>query len=148
MAIRIHQKRVPRSVFLLVPFALLVAVVAYNWTYTQQNTAKPASKLRPARDGGTSAAAAAAADRKQQASEKPEDSGKRLPDTHVADPDPVIVKQRCGATLGDWCGRYDAQQPIPARPPPRGNKACLWGEPAPCNFVGEKMRVVGLEAGL
>ncbi|KAL4419203.1 hypothetical protein ABPG77_000597 [Micractinium sp. CCAP 211/92] len=56
----------------------------------------------------------------------------RIVRTPIAKPDPSIVKQRCGATRGDWCGRYDAQPPIPALPPPRGDRLCLWG----CNFVG------------
>jgi hypothetical protein len=51
----------------------------------------------------------------------------------IAKPDPAVVKQRCGAALGDWCGRYEAQTPVPALPPPIGTKECLWG----CNFVGE-----------
>lgn len=44
----------------------------------------------------------------------------------IAEPDPAIVAERCGATRGDWCGRYDAQTPIPALPPPRGDRPCLW----------------------
>ena len=50
--------------------------------------------------------------------------------------DPAVVADRCGATKGDWCGRYYAQKPIPATSPPQGKKMCLWGAPATCNFVG------------
>ncbi len=50
----------------------------------------------------------------------------RIVRTPIAEPDPSIVKQRCRATRGDWCGRYDAQPPIPALQPPRGDRLCLW----------------------
>ncbi|KAL4428361.1 hypothetical protein ABPG75_002450 [Micractinium tetrahymenae] len=40
--------------------------------------------------------------------------------------------QRCHGAKGDWCRGYFTQRPIPATPPPRGDKSCLWG----CNFVG------------
>lgn len=50
----------------------------------------------------------------------------------LAQPDAAFVKERCGAATGDWCGRYHAQQPFPAEPPPTPNITCLWG----CNFVG------------
>ncbi len=50
----------------------------------------------------------------------------------LAKPDPKVVKERCGAAKGDWCGRYDAQKPFPAEPPPTPNVTCLWG----CTFVG------------
>jgi hypothetical protein len=63
----------------------------------------------------------------------------RLKYPPIAAPDKSIRKERCGATKGDWCGRYDAQVPIPAKAPPRGDRKCLWGDnPAQqCNFVGE-----------
>ena len=62
-----------------------------------------------------------------------QDRQKRPAYPPIARPDPEVVKARCGATQGDWCGRYAAQEPIPAEPLPAANKSCLWG----CNFVGE-----------
>ena len=35
-------------------------------------------------------------------------------------------------TRGDWCGQYERQEPIPTKPPPRGDKQC----PKDCNGVG------------
>lgn len=52
----------------------------------------------------------------------------------VAAPDAAVVRSRCSLTKGDWCGRYDAQIPIPVAPPPRGTQQCLWSNH--CNFVG------------
>ncbi|EFN55367.1 hypothetical protein CHLNCDRAFT_52572 [Chlorella variabilis] len=42
------------------------------------------------------------------------------------------IDERCAGTKANWCRGYFLQPPIPAKPPPRGNKTCLWG----CNFVG------------
>ena len=50
----------------------------------------------------------------------------------IAAADPAVAKERCRSTRGDWCGRYLAQEPIPAKPPPQGNQTCLWK----CNSVG------------
>ena len=50
----------------------------------------------------------------------------------IAEADPAVSKERCRSTRGDWCGRYLAQEPIPAIPPPQGNQTCLWK----CNSVG------------
>jgi hypothetical protein len=62
----------------------------------------------------------------------------RIKHPPVAAPDEQVVKARCGATRGDWCGRYDNQTPLPARAPPLGNQSCLWGDDLAlqCNFVG------------
>ena len=48
----------------------------------------------------------------------------RLPDN-----DPV---PHCPLAKGSWCGAYWTQQPVPAKPPPRGSKEC----PNNCNGVG------------
>lgn len=40
----------------------------------------------------------------------------------------------CELTTGSWCGQYWSQEPSPAKPPPRGNKQCLWE--GDCNNVG------------
>jgi hypothetical protein len=56
----------------------------------------------------------------------------------IAKPDSKVVKERCGCAIGDWCGRYEAQTPVPAKPPPRGTRQCLWGnDTIQCNWVGE-----------
>ena len=58
---------------------------------------------------------------------------RRLSYPPIAKPDPGVAKARCGAARGDWCGRYDAQEPIPFVAPPPATRMCMWG----CNFVGE-----------
>ncbi|KAL4856586.1 DNA-directed RNA polymerase II subunit RPB2 [Chlorella vulgaris] len=55
---------------------------------------------------------------------------------NTVQPDPEDAAMRCGATKGNWCGQYWAQEAVPSRPPPLGTKPCLWGHPATCNFVG------------
>ncbi|KAI3432296.1 hypothetical protein D9Q98_003856 [Chlorella vulgaris] len=62
----------------------------------------------------------------------------RIKHPPVAAPDEQVVMARCGATRGNWCGRYDNQTPLPARAPPLGNQSCLWGDDLAlqCNFVG------------
>jgi hypothetical protein len=62
----------------------------------------------------------------------------RIKHPPIAAPDKQVVKARCGATRGDWCGRYDNQTPLPARAPPLGNQSCLWGDDLTlqCNFIG------------
>ena len=45
---------------------------------------------------------------------------------------PADLEKRCAGTQGTWCKDFFMQTPIPAKPPPRYNKTCLWG----CNFVG------------
>ena len=42
------------------------------------------------------------------------------------------IKRRCRNARGKWCGRYELQAPVPAKPAPRGSKAC----PGGCNGVG------------
>ena len=37
------------------------------------------------------------------------------------------IDERCAGTKANWCRGYFLQPPIPAKPPPRGNKTCLWG---------------------
>lgn len=45
---------------------------------------------------------------------------------------PPEIAVRCAGTVGDWCGRYLMQKPIPGKPQPPGSKRC----PQDCNGVG------------
>mmetsp|Transcript_28884 Transcript_28884/g.77805 ORF Transcript_28884/g.77805 Transcript_28884/m.77805 type:complete len:776 (-) Transcript_28884:785-3112(-) len=47
--------------------------------------------------------------------------------------DPAVLAQHCPLAKGTWCGGYWQQQPVPAKPPPQGSKAC--SNPS-CNGVG------------
>ncbi|KAL4438037.1 hypothetical protein ABPG77_004258 [Micractinium sp. CCAP 211/92] len=49
------------------------------------------------------------------------------------------LEQRCAGVAGTWCQDYLQQRPIVKKPPPRGDKDCLWG----CNFVGVCDRLAG-----
>lgn len=82
----------------------------------------------PMSSGGTSSSGSVAA-----GSRPANQQLKAVMQLPIAKPDATVVQQRCGATLGDWCGRYEAQEPVPAVAPPTGTRECLWG----CNFVGE-----------
>ena len=47
------------------------------------------------------------------------------------------VEARCAGTKGEWCGNYWMQEEQPRKPPPKGNRACLWGLGGNvCNFAG------------
>lgn len=50
------------------------------------------------------------------------------------------LKLRCQVARGDWCGKYDRQAPISAKPPPRGDKDC----PKACNGQGNCDHDTGL----
>lgn len=42
------------------------------------------------------------------------------------------IRRRCAFTKGEWCGAFLRQRPIAWRPPPVGQRSCLWN----CTFVG------------
>ena len=47
------------------------------------------------------------------------------------------AEARCQGVKGSWCGHFWMQQPEARKPPPRGNRTCLWGlDGNVCNFAG------------
>lgn len=57
-----------------------------------------------------------------------------------AGPLPPEAERRCQGASGGWCTPFLAQAPIPAVPPPAGDRTCSMD----CNFVGSCSALTGL----